>query len=168
MRHRSIMYGDIDACFAPPRVAARPERRLTARAAARLAGGGGHEFRDNAVTLAGEDFAVAVGRAVTAGFGLVEGLLGGAPDTLAGVLARVAAAGHDAPALFEAAVASLAADCVLLRGLWLPTAGGGEAVLSWKHVLGDDAAARLRAELLREARPRRLGIDPFPVASRAR
>ena len=56
------------------------------------------------------------------------------------------------------------AACVLLRGVLLPTATGGDAVLSWKQVLDDDATARLRAELLREMRPRAAGgaaVDAF-------
>ena len=162
MRHHSIVAEvDGEPCFeAPPRLAGA-ERRLSTRAAAAFArGAGSHEFRDNAVTLDrdGEGGGVvrSVGRSVSTAFALPAGPLGEPPETLAAVLAaafvRLGETGEVTP--FEAAVATPTAACVLLRGVLLPTVTGGDAVLSWKQVLDDDATARLRAELLRELRPR--------------
>ena len=146
----------------PPLIGA--ERRLATRAAAAFAGGafadgrGSHRFRDNAVTLTfgsgGGAVVRAVGRWVRTTFALPCGALGDAPGTLAGVLgealARLGETGAVTP--FEGAVATPTAACVL-RGVMLPTFDGGEAVLSWKQVLDDDATARLRVELMRELRP---------------
>ena len=153
-----------DVCFeVPPRLGPSSERRLAGRAVTRFASGdAGAVFRDNALGLAWAGGALrltAVGRTVAAGFGLVPGPLAGPPDSLAGVLAaafaELRASGAVTP--FEAAVATPHAACVLLRGVLLPVAGGAEAVLSWKQVLDDDATARLRAELLRDA-----GAPPVP------
>ncbi|QXQ06846.1 hypothetical protein KX816_01910 [Sphingosinicellaceae bacterium] len=150
-----------EPCFeAPPRLSGA-ERRLSTRAAAAFASGeGSHAFRDNAVTLdrdaAGGGLVRTVGRLVSSAFALPAGPLGEPPETLAAALAmafaRLGETGEVTP--FEAAVATPSAACVLLRGVLLPTATGGDAVLSWKQVLDDDATARLRAELLREMRPR--------------
>ena len=165
MRHQSIARPhDGEPCFEPPpKLSARPERRLTARIATLFAEephDAAHPFRDNAVTLSLGGLAVvvvAVGRAVAAAFSLPPGPLAGADDRLAGVLltasARLRATAVPVP--FEAAVAAPGAACVLLRGILLPTLsdGGAEAILSWKIVLDDDATARLRAELLGALRP---------------
>lgn len=160
-----------EPCFeAPPRLSGA-ERRLSTRAAAAFADGeGSHEFRDNAVTLDrdadGSGVVRTVGRSVTTAFALPAGRLGEPPETLAAVLAaafaRLGETGEVTP--FEAAVATPSAACVLLRGVLLPTVTGGDAVLSWKQVLDDDATALLRAELLREMRPlaaRAARVDAF-------
>lgn len=155
----------------PPRLRTEPERRLTLQAASARAGGSdGHEFRNNRVVLAagaaGEVVVVAVGGLVEAAFGLPPGLLDAEPDTLGGVLAAAFALSlaDRAVRTLEAAVATPGAACVLLRGILLPTAAGAEVLLSWKEVLGADATALLRAELLREmaaARPRTQRVDAF-------
>ncbi len=160
-QYDSAAWPPCEPCFeAPPRLAVRPERRLTAYAEAAFhLGAGGHEFRDNAVTLAqaagGSAMVVATSRSVTRAFGLVPGPLAGPPDSLAATLSDVLARAEASAAVtpFEAAVAAPGAACLLLRGVLLPTATGADIVLSWKQVLDNDATARLRAELLRELRP---------------
>ena len=169
MRHHSGL--SEEPCFeAPPRLSGA-ERRLSTRAATAFAGGeGSHAFRDNAVTLVrdedGSAVVGAIGSSVATTFALLAGPLGEAPETLAAALAaafvRLGQTGEVTP--FEAAVATPTAACVLLRGVLLPTVTGGDVVLSWKEVLDDDATARLRAELLREFRPRtaaRVRVDAF-------
>ena len=172
MRHHSVradMLGE--PCFEAPPQMSGAERRLATRAAAAFAGGAGsHAFRDNAVTLDrdsdGSAVVRAVGRSVTSTFALPAGPLGEPPETLAAALAAAFARLDETGAVtpFEAAVATPTAACVLLRGVLLPTVTGGDAVLSWKQVLDDDATALLRAELLRELRPRvarRTAVDAF-------
>jgi len=151
-----------EPCFeAPPRLAPSRERRLTAHAeAAFRTGTGSHAFRDNALSLTrmadGTVTVTAAGRSLSAALGFIPGPLAGPPDGLAAALvdAFACASASGGVTAFEAAVAAPGTTCLLLRGVMLPTATGAEAVLSWKQVLGDDATARLRAELLRELRPR--------------
>ena len=140
----------------PPRLSARPERRLTSRAVADY--GLAREFRDNALRLvfAGERVeVVVVGGAVAANFGIAIGPLVRGDDDLGARLSDACAALRAAGAVvgFEAALRTPLSACVLMRGVLLPTRDGAEAVLSWKEVLGRDATARLRAELLDALHP---------------
>jgi len=170
MRHENLPPGE-PWFEAPPRLAMRPERRLTAR----VAGGASaaHQFRENALTLAFFGDAVTVvatGDAVAAGFGIAPGQLTRGDDDLSARLLDACAALRAAGTVvgFEAAVATPSAACVLLRGIMLPVHGGAEAVLSWKQVLGDDATARLRAELLQALRTPRAAVADAFASSTAR
>ena len=162
----------------PPRLAARPERRLAWRAARAHVDPGASAFRDTIVSLrfavspgaqsglSPDIMVTAVGPAVIAGLGLRPGPLAGPPDSVAGALQQAMRALRTAAAVrpFEAAVTTPQATCVLLRGILLPVDGGAEAVLSWKQVLDAEATARLHAELRRETRhvaPQRCGVDAF-------
>lgn len=171
MRHdRICTTGPVEPCFeAPPQLPPTVERRLTRQAAALFDQGGDNAYRDNSISLmvAGDGSAQvrAVGPAVAGTFGLRPGPLAGPPEALAAVLAAALDRldGIGTVTGFEAAVATPAAACVLLRGVLLPVAGGAEAVLSWKQVLDADATARLRAELLLALAtpPRAPPIDAF-------
>lgn len=171
MRHDRIrMQGAGEPCFeAPPQLPPTIERRLTRRAAALFEQGGDNAYRDNSISLAvagdGSARVSAVGTAVVGTFGLAPGPLAGPPEALAAVLAAALDRldGTGGVSGFEAAVATPAAACVLLRGVLLPVAGGAEAVLSWKQVLDADATARLRAELLQAIAtlPRTPPVDAF-------
>lgn len=161
MRHETVRTAPRrEPCFEPPpRLAVPRERRLTALAGRVLAAGGPvGAFRDNAISLdvdgTGSAAVNKLGAAVAAVFGLSAGPLAGPPESLAAVLDAAVGRARTADAVtpFEAAVATPSAACVLLRGIVLPTAGGADAVLSWKQVLDADATARIRAELLREMR----------------
>lgn len=172
MHHDTIRKPPVEPCFeAPPRLHFGGERRLTAHAVAAFTRDGGmHEFRDNAVGLepghAGRVVAVTIGRAVATAFALRPGLLDRASDSLADALADAFDRMRDEARVvaFQAAVATPRMDCVLLRGVLLPTAAGADAVLSWKQVLGADATEQLRADLLRELAAggtRRQPVDAF-------